>query len=944
MKLNKLVSAIAVISAGLAVTDQAIAQNQSTTSESQGILLAQAQVGNSSIAGRVVNEISGVVLEGASVRIVELNREVIAGREGAFNFVRVPAGTYTLQVNYVGLGTRTMSVEVAANETSRVTISMRPSGNFVDEIMVTGRIAGHGEALNIQRNAATYRTVVSADALAQIREGNIGDALVRLPAVSVETRAGVQRTATIRGLAPQYNTVTVDGLRMTNVDGNRDIALDSFPINMLGRVEVVKANTPDLPADAIGGTLNLITRSAFDKDGPILEAEVGTTYNDVRGNWNRQAQMAIGNRFGERQQFGVFASMSYFHDQRGYDTVQSDFAVNAQDRYDLTRALYYDRYEIKDRIGAGLAFDYRPTETDKYYFKSLYNYDYRDLNHYGTDWRPNNAQIVSEQNGNIATTNGRVDAFAFYREPKNVFQMHILGGENMIRDWTVDYRVAWSKAKKDYPETIQIIKSFNGVDLTYNRRVPDFPEFQITNNVNVNDPNGLAFRQLQVTQVPRVEDEWSWDANLSRDFIANNGTMWTFKTGARITTKDASQAQPDTIRFTGLAGIPTVSLLEHREVPSGFMSASGGRAQLLGFYPDWRQYDSLVTRGDPSLTQNQAARLFSDSTRANADFDISEDIYGLYSQVTVDFEKLQILGGVRWERTETESRANRVVTDGTQVTGVEPVIGSGSYNKLLPGLHFRYTATEQLLFRAAITKALSRPPPGDLIASVQENAQLNQRIIGNPNLLPAESVNLDFSAEYYYSAAGVLSAAVFHKDIKNFVFNETRIASDGVDERTRVNGDGGDVLGLELVWNQQFTSLPAPFDGLGIEANYTRLDSKGRYPGRLNDDLSFINSPDYIFNGILSYARGPLDIRILYNKLPDRLESVGGRAALDRYNAGVAVWDMAVRYDFMDNYRFFLNIKNLTDEPTVTYIGNRDNPTLVTYFGTQYNFGFQYNF
>ena len=653
MKMNRLMIAIAVATAGMGGAEQILAQTTPTETQNQQLQLAQANISTSTITGRVINEATGVVLEGASIRIVELNRETTAGREGAFSFTQIPAGTYTLQVNYVGIGSQTARVEVAANDTARLTIGMRPSGDYISEIMVTARIAGHGEALNIQRNAPTYRTVVSADALGQIREGNIGDALVRLPAVSVETRAGVQRTATIRGLAPQYNTVTVDGLRMTNVDGNRDIALDSFPINMLGRVEVVKANTPDLPADAIGGTLNLITRSAFDKEGPTAELELGATYNDVRGNWNRQAQFALGNRFGDQQQFGVFASMSYFHDQRGYDTVQSDFAVTAQDQYNLTRALYYDRYEIKDRIGAGLAFDFRPTDTDKYYYKFLYNYDFRDLNHYGTDWRPNNAEIVSEVNGNIATTNGRVDAFAFYREPKNVFQMHILGGENQLNAWTVDYRAAWSKAKKDYPETIQIVNSFNGVDLTYNRSEPDFPAFEVTNGVDVTDPTGLVFRQAQVTQVPRVEDEWSWDVNLSRDFQTDNGIFWNFKTGARITTKEASQAQPDTVRYSGLTGITADSLLEYRTVPSGFMSESGGRAQLLGFYPDWQLYDALVRQQNPALTQSGAAAPFSDQTRANADFEISEDIYGFYTQATVDFDRLQILGGLRWERTET---------------------------------------------------------------------------------------------------------------------------------------------------------------------------------------------------------------------------------------------------------------------------------------------------
>jgi len=934
MKLKRIAVAVLSVSSSLWAA-QLLAQPAT-----QPVPVAAAST-TGSISGRVLNEQNGSLLEGARLRLVELGRETVAEREGAFSFSRVPPGSYTLVVSYVGVAARTVSLDVSAGGTARVDVGMRSESGLLDEIIVTGRIAGHGETLSLQRNAATYRTVVSADALGQIREGNIGDALVRLPAVSVETRAGVQRTATIRGLAPQYNTVTIDGLRMTNVDGNRDIALDSFPINMLGRVEVVKANTPDLPADAIGGTLNLITRSAFDRAEPIVEFELGGTYNDVRENWNQQAQAALGKRFGADETFGVFASMSYFHDERGYDTVESAFTVSAQNLYTLNRALYYDRYEVKDRIGAGATFDFRPTDTDKYFFKALYNYDYRDLNHYGTDWRPNPANVTSRSGTTVATTGGRVDSFAFYREPKNVFEMYILGGENVIGDWTADYRTAWSQAEKEYPETIQIVNSFNGVDLAYNTAQRDFPAFQITNGVDVNNPANLAFRQVQITQVPRVEDEWSYDANLARDFFGANGSVWNLKFGARITTKDASQAQPATNRFATMPGIAAAQLLEYHTTP-GFMSEASGHQRLLGFYPDWQRYQALVDVGT-GLVRTAADNLFVTQTAAGADFDISEDIYGAYSQLTIDFDQLQVLLGLRWEETEISSRANRVVSTATQVLSITPVSANSSYSELLPGLHLRYNAGENLQFRGAITKALSRPPPADLIPSVQENAQINQRIIGNPNLKPAESVNLDLSAEYYFSAAGVLSAALFHKDIENFVFSSSRFAADGVDERTRTNGEGGKLLGLELVWNQQFTALPAPFDGLGIEANYTWLDSEGKYPGR-TDELTFVNAPDHILNGILSYARGPLDLRLSWNSMPDRLESVGGRAALDRYNAASDIVDFALRYDYNDNYRLFLNVKNITDEPVVAFQGTRDTPVAITYFGTQYNFGAQYRF
>lgn len=933
MKIRPVCTAIALaLGASLSLSPDAAAQ------PAQGASAAQTQ---GSVSGRVRNPDTGTLLEGASLRLVELGREVVAGREGAFSFGRVPPGRYTLQATYVGTDGLRLPIELAAGESLRVDVELRSSAFSLEAVQVTARVEGVSETLNLQRNAPTYRTVVSADALGQIREGNIGDALVRLPGLSVETRAGVQRTATIRGLAPQYNTVTVDGLRMTNVDGNRDIALDSFPSNMLARVEVVKANTPDLPADAIGGTVNLITRTAFDRDGRVLETELGGTYNDLRGNWNRQGSFSFGDRFGSKGQFGLFTSVAFFHDRRGYDVVDTAYTVSADDRYRINRALYYDRFEEKDKVGAGFSLDFRPGGDGRWYLKGLYNYDYRWLNHFGTDWRPNPAAIVSEQGDVVATRNGRVDAFAFYREPKNVFQMYTLGGENLVGDWQVDYRAAWSKAEKTYPETIQIINSFNGVDLSYDRSQRDFPLFTVTNGIDLGDLSRLAFRQAQVTQVPRVEDEVTLDANLRREFFAGN-TPWTFATGLRSTFKDASQSQPDTNRFTGLSGLTAAELLEFRDTP-GFMGASRGRAQLLGFYPDWRAYSRLV-RSNSNLTRNAAAELFADQARAESAFSISEDIHAAYAQAAVDFERLQILGGLRFEQTRLASQANEIRIEGGQVTAVNPVFASSRYNKLLPGLHARYHASDRLILRGALSQALSRPPPGDLVPSRQENAQINQRIIGNPDLRPAESNNVDFSVEYYLPPVGVLSAALFYKDVDNFVFSASRIAADGVDERTRVNGDGGKITGLELVWSQQLDFLPAPFDGLGVEANYTRLDSKGVYPGRERDDLPFINSPDYIWNGIVSWARGPFGLRLSYNRLPDRLESVGGRAALDRYNAATSVWDLAARYRVGERGEFFLNVKNLTDAPTVQFQGDRGNPTSVVYFGTQYNFGFKYTF
>lgn len=904
------------------------------------------EAAQAAMAGRVVNAASGEVLPGAAVRLQDTRRSAVTDRSGGFSFPGLAPGQYRLVVSYAGFTSQTMTLNLPDDGQNR-TIRLAPeaiSADAIDganELLVVGRRHGQSLAINLQRNSDSFRTVVSADALGQIREGNIGDALVRLPGLSVETRAGVQRTATIRGLAPQYNAVTVDGLRMTNVDGNRDIALDSFPSNMIARVAVIKTPTPDMSSDAIGGTVDLVTPSAFDTERRVLKGTIGGTYNARQANWNYQAGITFADTFGSDKQFGILASVEYFHDERGYDVVQTGYTVQPNGTPAINRTLYYDRGEVKDRVGAGMSLDYRPTSETSFFARGLYMYDFRELEHRSTDYRPNTATLSNVTATGASSTGGRIDLIQFYREPKNVFQMYMAGVRHRPGAWDINARIAWSKADKDYPTTLQITNSINGLNLTYDRSVVDFPTFRVDNGVSLTDPTKVSFRQLDINQVPRSEHEWTLDGNIARDF--DEGALpWRIEVGLRASWKDASQAQPLTARYSGLTGTTAGSLLEPMAA-SNFLPESNGRAQLLTLLPDWRAYAALLQSNPERFTQNAAASQFTQQTLYSSDFSIGEDILSGYVQGSIDIGDLHVLGGARVERTATDSRAFKITTTATSVTAA-PVSASNSYTNVLPSLHLRYGAMDgRLVLRTSVTTAVSRPPQNNLAPGIQENAQANQRVIGNPNLMPAEALNLDDSAEYFFPPLGLLSVSGFYKDIRKFVFSSSRIASDGVDERSVVNGEGGKVKGIELAWVQQFTGLPGLLSGLGVEVNYAYLDTVATYPGRA-DRLAMVNSPSYIFNGIASYTRGPFDIRVSYNKLPRRIEAVGASAALDSYYAPAETLDLAFKLRLFGKHSLFLNVKNLTNEPTVLYQGSRDLPTTVTYYDVQWNGGLKFEF
>ncbi|TVP61019.1 MAG: TonB-dependent receptor, partial [Gemmatimonadales bacterium] len=541
----------------LPLTSDAHAQAPGTPQAAEGVSTTE----TGTIQGRVIHAQTRAYLEGAGVRLVELNRQVTTDREGRFSIPRVPTGAYTLEITYLGVESRSEAVTVRGGEVARIDAELQSQVFRLDEMQIIGQIQGQAHALNLQRSSDNLRTIVSQDALGQVQEGNIGDALNRLPGLTVETRAGVQRTATIRGLAPQYNSVTVDGFTMTNVDGNRDIALDSYPMNTLERVEVVRAVTPDMPGDAIGGTVNLVTRTAFDRSGRTFFGDIGGTHNDNRSTLNRQAQLTVGDTFGPEGNLGGLFTFSYFEDVRGYDVSNIGYTVDAEDRFTVANNLVYDRDERKRKFGVGANLDYRVGEDARLFVKGMYNHDYRWLHRRGTDYRP---------------AANQVNAITFYREPRNVFQMYMAGASHTLADWGMDYRVAFSHADKSYPETFQVTTGFNGVEMDVDRSDPNFPLFSVRNGFDLGDPSSLLVRNMQVTQAPRTEYEYAMEANAQRPFRLGDLPA-SFKTGVRATFKDASQDQPQYARYT-VNGL-SVAELSESYANARFFRESNGRAR-----------------------------------------------------------------------------------------------------------------------------------------------------------------------------------------------------------------------------------------------------------------------------------------------------------------------------------------------------------------------------
>jgi iron complex outermembrane receptor protein len=136
-----------------------------------------------------------------------------------------------------------------------------------------------------------------------------------------------------------------------------------------------------------------------------------------------------------------------------------------------------------------------------------------------------------------------------------------------------------------------------------------------------------------------------------------------------------------------------------------------------------------------------------------------------------------------------------------------------------------------------------------------------------------------------------------------------------MDFSSRKNADEGRISGVELSVYQPFRFLPRPFDGFGIEANYTRISSSVKIPTRPGEDLPFFRQPDDIVNATLFYEKARFSGRVAYSYASEQLLSVGGNVLADTLITARGQYDALFSYRISDNYRITASVRNVTREP-----------------------------
>lgn len=882
-----------------------------------------------SITGVVVDGASGLTLGGVSVQIPQLNRVAVTNTEGRFLLLSVPAGSHQVEAHYIGYGTGRQSATVVAGEVSALRVELRTQAVELEGVTVTGQRVGQAAALNQQMNAASVTNVVASDQIGRFPDANIGDAMKRIPGIVVLQDQGEARFGVIRGTAPQLNSVTLNGERIPSAEAEiRSVQLDLIPSDMVSAIEVTKALTPDMDADAIGASVNVVTRSAPASERLSLTA--GTGYNLLMEKPMGIFSGVYANRFADGK-LGLVLSGSYHNHQLGSDNIEGEWdGTDARPWVALWEIRRYDVQRIRRSVSASL--DYRLAEGHALTYRGMYNHrdDFENRFRLRYNLGEPNASGIQQTEVRRQLKFGTPDLRNARREDQRT-QSHALSGQHLLGGAALDWSLQYARASEDRPNERYIQFRNRRLDGRVDVSNPERP-FVTLLDASADTPAQMGFHEMS------EEFQWTKDEDLNarvdlRLPLASGRSELQF--GARHRDKTKLR-ENDFYEYEPLSGLQNMAATTTADFTRPFLP---GQQYRTGLFPT-PEWGSRLGLGDRSSFAEE--RILEEFVPAN--FDAAETVTAGYAMLNQKLgERASLVAGVRVENTSVDYTGNEYDLD---TEAARAINGTSSYTNVFPSAILRFDLGGQRIVRAAWTNTIARPNYYDLVPYRIVSREDSEIEIGNPELKPTRSMNLDLMYEQYFASVGIFSAGLFYKDISDFIFGYAqRNARDPVTGGTfdvltqPLNGAAASLLGFEVAFQRQI------FGPFSVYGNYTYTNSSiedAPFEGRDLTELPLPGTSKHSANGSLSYDTDRLSLRASVNFQDDFLDpdgGVGDEAYFDRWYDRSFTVDLNGEFSIVPRARFFFEANNLTNQPLRYYQGIRSRTMQAEYYSARIQTG-----
>jgi TonB-dependent receptor len=846
-----------------------------------------AQERKGAISGHVTDS-SGGVLQGAQVSLEGKGISSVSDVQGQFFINNLDPGTYTVTVTYVGLAKFTQAVNVVSGQVAAMEARLDVESENLRVLVTAERPSGEAEAVNRELTADNIVQVLPSEVIRSLPNANMADALGRLPSVTIERDEGEGKYVQIRGTEPRLANMTIDGVNTPSPEsGVRQIKLDAIPADIVESVEINKTLQANMDPDGIGGSVNLVTKTAGER--PTVNMSGMGGYTPILGGRGLvETTGTVGQRFGASKRLGVLIGGSYDWNGRGIDDLEPvpDIATFPGG----TTARYFEAIDVREyryyrsRWGLAGSIDYKPSDGSTIYIRGLYS----DFHNYGDRWvysltdNTTGIQLLGS-NGcatdpttglTIQPCTGTPSFNAQIRRPDYAVGSILLGGKHVLTTtW-----FAWDASVARASQVGQVgdrTASFSS------SLASSSCQYDLVNTTHVYLPQWTqpcfqeAYTNQSTLPLSRMQVNHGLTAQLNLQSSAAGAKR--YHLGAHLSTIEIGGKFRNNHKFANTftdnffpSGTGTPLLLSdfsNSFTNNNYYSGNYKLGPNPNFFATYKAFAADLAANPGNYTL---------SVDTSSQFDLIEKVSAGYVMDTIDFNKVRLVAGVRFEGTNLDTLTPVFDANGNFLGNAKL---NGSYTKVLPSASLRFALKKDTNLRLVYSRGFSRPDPQDIAQAVGVDSSGNPILVslGNPNLKAETADNIDVLFEHYLNPFGIITAGYFYKNLTEPIISHTfdnvttgTFAGSTCSTATPcrvtqpVNAGSAWINGFEAAYLQHLTFLPGFFSGLGISANYGYTASRTSFGpdfGRTDHPRLVRNAP-HTWNVSPTYDRGRVSVRV----------------------------------------------------------------------------------
>ncbi len=840
-----------------------------------------AQERKGGISGHVTDN-SGSVLQGARIELQPVGTIVASNIQGEFFINDVTPGTFTVSITFVGFNQFTKQVTVAAGQIATVDAKLEVESQNLEVLVTAERASGEAAAVNRELTADNIVQVLPSEVIRSLPNANMADALGRLPSVTIERDEGEGKYVQLRGTEPRLANLTIDGVNTPSPEsGVRQIKLDAIPADIVDSVEINKTLQANMDPDGIGGSVNLVTKTAGERPTVNISGMGGYT-PITNGRGLVETAGTVGQRFGPNKRFGALIGGTYDWNGRGIDDLEpvpdiATFPGGSSARYfeaiDIREYRYY-----RSRWGLAGSVDYKPSDGSTIYIRGLYS----DFKNYGDRWvysLTDNTQGIKLLGSNGCATDPTtglttapctgVPSFNDQiRRPDYGIGSILLGGKHVLTTTWYAWDISASRSRQ-LGQIGDRTASFNADGLATSSFQYDLAN---TKSFYLPQWTPACFTEAYTNQsnfpLHRMQTNHGLTAQLN---LQGSGAvakryhlrsrLSTIEIGAKFRNAHKfANTFTDNFSSSGTGTPLLLSQFSNKLTNNNYYNG----AYKLGPNPNFFDiYNAFLA--DKSANPNN----YSLSTDTSSQFDLIEKVSAGYVMNTIDFNKIRLVAGVRFEGTNLDTvtpifDANNNFLGNTKL--------NGSYVKVLPSASLRFALKSDTNLRLVYSRGFSRPDPQEIAQAVSKDTSVTPNVIslGNPNLKPETADNVDVLFEHYLNPFGVITAGYFYKNLVDpIVTHQCNPPTNcqpfpGAIVTQPINAGSAWINGFEAAYLQHLTFLPGAFAGLGISANYGYTASRTSFGPDFSrtDHPRLVRNAPHTWNVSPTYDRGRVSLRV----------------------------------------------------------------------------------